>query len=67
MNGTKLFKRNIPMDNSWRARNEPVQWPPRSPDLFVFYLWGIIKYRLYQKSYNSVNHLREAVLEAFAN
>lgn len=60
---------NETFPNTWIGRNAPVNWPPRSPDLSVldFYLWGMVKSRVYQKSYSTVDNLREAVLQAFAD
>lgn len=44
-------------------------WPPRSPDLSVldFFLWGMLKNKVYRTSYQTINDLREAVEDAFNN
>lgn len=67
--GTVRDYLQVKFPNSWIGRNAPVLWPPRSPDLSVldFYLWGVIKNTVYKKSYGTINELREAVLQAFAN
>ena len=49
------------------ATNGTVRWPARSPDLAPCdtFLWGTVKNKVYGPTYNNVEELQEAVLEAF--
>ncbi|PSN42462.1 hypothetical protein C0J52_18920 [Blattella germanica] len=40
-------------------------WPPRSPDLTPsdFYLWGVLKGRIYRKNSHSLNELKAYICE----
>lgn len=51
----------------WIGRNGPVAWPPRSPDLtpLDFFLWGEVKRRVYTRETNTVEELRQKIIEAF--
>ena len=53
--------------NSWIGRNGPIAWPPRSPDLSVldFFLWGMVKNKVYRRTYQTIDELRGSVLECF--
>lgn len=60
---------NNRFNNRVIATNTPVRWPARSADLtpLDFYLWGTLKNKVYGSnfSYNDVEELREAVMQAF--
>ncbi|KAF2890534.1 hypothetical protein ILUMI_15639, partial [Ignelater luminosus] len=60
---------NYRFDNRVITTNAPVQWSARSTDLtpLDYYLWGIIKNKVYGSrfNYNNLEQLREAVMEAF--
>lgn len=51
----------------WIANRGHCLWPARSPDLspMDFFLWGYMKNKVYQRTYNNVEELRDAVLRAF--
>lgn len=53
--------------NSWIGRNAPIAWPPRSPDLSVldFFLWGAVKNVVYKRTYETLEDLRNSVVESF--
>lgn len=55
--------------NSWIGRNAPVPWSPRSPDLSIldFFLFGVLKDLIYQRTYATKEELRDAVVNAFRN
>lgn len=55
--------------NRWIGTHGNVPWPARSPDLtpMDFFLWGYIKNQVYKQTYNNVDDLRNAVLQAFQN
>lgn len=54
---------------SWIGTHGPVQWSPRSPDLSIldFFLWGLMKNKIYQTQYQSVVELRAAIDLNFRN
>lgn len=55
--------------NHWIGPNSPlVLWPPRSPDLtpLDFFLWGILKEKVYQSRPQSVQDLRQNIIQACA-
>lgn len=53
--------------NRWIGTRGPIAWPPRSPDLtpLDFFLWGYIKDKVYVRTYDNVDELRERVIQAF--
>ena len=48
------------------GRRGPVEWPPRSPNLspLDFYLWGHLKFMVYQVKIQDINHLKERITDA---
>lgn len=52
--------------NNWIGNRGPIGWPARSPDLtpLDFFVWGHLKNKVYSRSYESVEELRQAVEEA---
>lgn len=51
----------------WLGRGGPVAWPPRSPDLnpLDFCIWGYVKCLVYKQSFNSLEELRQKIIDAF--
>lgn len=51
----------------WIGRNGPMAWPPRSPDLTAsdFWLWGHLKYLVYQTQPVNIDDLKEKIRRAF--
>lgn len=54
-------------ENKWIGRGGPQSWPPRSPDLnsLDFFLWGHIKSLVYTTPVNTLDDLRNRILDAF--
>lgn len=53
--------------NRWIGRNSPlIHWPPRSPDLspLDFFFWGTIKNKVYVSRPQTVDGLRDRIVEA---
>jgi hypothetical protein len=48
------------------ALNTDFEWPPRSPDLtpLDFYLWGVLKYKVYQHPTRTIAELKQRIEEA---
>lgn len=61
-------KLSLLFDDRWIRRGGPWEWPPRSPDLtpLDFYLWGVIKSKVYQTPSNSRESLEQKVRLAFS-
>ena len=57
---------NQQFPDAWTGRRGPVEWPPRSPDLspLDFYLWGHLKFMVYQVKIQDINHLKERITDA---
>lgn len=53
--------------NKWIGNRGVVEWPPRSPDLspLDFFLWGLVKNKLYKNNPENANQLRENIVAAF--
>ncbi|PNF30075.1 hypothetical protein B7P43_G04239 [Cryptotermes secundus] len=51
----------------WIGRRGPVEWPARSPDITPpdFFLWCYLKDNVYANPIDSVNHLREVIVQEF--
>ena len=49
-------------------RRRPVEWLPRSPDLtpLDFYPWGHLKAMVYQESIRDLDHLKDRIINSFA-
>ena len=49
----------------WIGRGGPKEWPPRSPDLspLDFYLWGYLKCKVYTTKPQTVEQLRESIVQ----
>ena len=47
------------------ALNQPVEWPPRSPDLTPcdFFLWGYLKNKVYRTPPENLAILRRRIVE----
>jgi hypothetical protein len=56
------------MAGRWINRDEPIAWPPRSPDLTPqdFYLWHYVKNIVYQVKTNDLQHLKGRIRDAVA-
>jgi hypothetical protein len=54
--------------NRWLGRRGPVEWPPRSPDLTPpdFFLWGVLKDKVYVHKPQCLEELRQHIISAFA-
>lgn len=54
-------------ENKWIGRGGPQPWPPRSPDLnsLDFFLWGHLKSLVYTTPVNTVDDLRNRIIDAF--
>ncbi|GFG36095.1 hypothetical protein Cfor_03668 [Coptotermes formosanus] len=52
---------NTRFPGRWIGRAAPIPWPPRSPDLtpLDFFLWGIVKDRVYVPPYLQMSHSSE--------
>jgi transposase len=48
----------------WIGRRGPIEWPARSPDLTPtdFFLWGIIKDRVYATKPENLEELKDAII-----
>ena len=44
-----------------------IEWPPNSPDLTPtdFFLWGVVKIKVYEINPHTVNELKECISDAF--
>ena len=51
----------------WIGRRGSIEWSPRSPDLtpMDFFLWGVVKQKVYEKKPENVVQMREFIIEAF--
>lgn len=51
----------------WIGRGGAVAWPPRSPDLTPpdFFLWGVLKDRVYEKKPKTIAELKNKIVEEF--
>jgi transposase len=51
----------------WVGRRGPIEWPARSPDLspLDFFLWGVIKDKVYAVKSRSLEELRNRIRNAF--
>lgn len=60
-----MLNANYP--NKWIGRNGPIAWPPRSPDLnsLDFFLWGLLKAKVYVRPVENVEDLRQRIHDAF--
>ena len=59
---------NDKMPQRWMGRGSPnMPWPPRSPDLTPcdFFLWGLVKSKVYKSRPSSVPELKERIIAAF--
>uniref|UniRef100_A0A914PQU3 DUF4817 domain-containing protein n=1 Tax=Panagrolaimus davidi TaxID=227884 RepID=A0A914PQU3_9BILA len=60
---------NANFPNRWIGRGSPIMpWPPRSPDLtpMDYFLWGILKSKVYRTPLANLAELRARIIEAFA-
>ncbi|KOC61690.1 hypothetical protein WH47_05838, partial [Habropoda laboriosa] len=50
----------------WIGREEPINWPVRSPDLnpLDFYLWRHLKFLVYNTPVNNVEELRHRIQDS---
>lgn len=62
-----LHRRAEQFGNRWIGRGGPVPWPPRSPDLtpMDYFLWSEIKRRVYVSEPNTVEVLKQRIIDAF--
>jgi hypothetical protein len=49
------------------GRRGNIDWPPRSPDLtpIYFFLWGVVKNKVYEIKPQTVEEMKEFITEAF--
>lgn len=49
----------------WIGRRGPIEWPARSPDLtpLDFFLWGHLKSKIYKTQPQSLNDLRQRIID----
>ena len=59
------WRRDATFPLRWIGRRGPVEWPPRSPDLTPpdFFLWGLLKDRVYRHSFEDIDELKLAITE----
>jgi hypothetical protein len=52
----------------WIGRGGEIAWPPRSPDLTPpdFFLWGVLKDRVYARKPRTIEQLKNAIIEEIA-
>ncbi|EFA08485.1 Transposable element Tc3 transposase-like Protein [Tribolium castaneum] len=52
----------------WIGRGGPLHWPARSPDLTPcdFFLWGVIKEKVYKTAPTTVDDMKDRIRAAFA-
>lgn len=57
---------NIPEWIGWN-KEAHIRWPPRSPDLtpLDFFVWPYVKHRVYQLEPESIDHLKQCIIDAF--
>ena len=55
--------------NRWIGRGGPLAWPPQSPDLTPcdFWLWGMIKERVYSKKVRDIEELKDRIQGVISN
>lgn len=53
----------------WIARNGPIRWPPRSPDItpLDFYFWGYVKDQVYKSRYANLAELQNSIRDIIAS
>lgn len=53
--------------NRWIGTHGPVRWPPRSPGFnpLDYFLWGLIKNKVYNSKTENIEQLRQKIIEAF--
>lgn len=51
----------------WIGTNGEIKWPPRSPDLtpLDFFVWPYVKHRVYQMAPETIEDLRECIVNVF--
>ena len=51
----------------WIGRRGAIEWPPRSPDMTPpdFFVWGVIKDKVYGSRPRNLDELRTAITNAF--
>ncbi|QQP49892.1 Uncharacterized protein FKW44_010712, partial [Caligus rogercresseyi] len=61
-------------DQAWLLENLPYHWsphlwPPSSPDcnLLDYFFWGIVENKTNKHAHNTLDSLRAAIVEEFAN
>jgi len=52
--------------NNLISLNTNFEWPPRSPDLtpLDYFVWGVVKYQVYQKPTRTLPELRQRIEDA---
>jgi hypothetical protein len=53
----------------WIGRRGPIEWPARSPDLspLDFFLWGYLKLKIYKSRSQTVDELKEKIINECQN
>ena len=53
----KFLDEQLP--NRWIGQQEPVEWPPRSPDLtpMDFFFWGVVKEKVFLRKPRTVDDM----------
>ena len=61
----EFLNREFP--GKWLGNRGAVEWPARSPDLspMDFFLWGVLKNKVYKTPINNLEDLRERIVHSF--
>ena len=59
---------NETFSDRWIGRDEPISWPPRSPDItpLDFFLWLYVKDIVYRTKVRDITDLRQRISNAIA-
>ena len=57
---------NETFPDRWIGRDDPIPWPPRSPDItpLNFFLWSYVKDIVYRTKVRDINDLQNRIIEA---
>ena len=60
---------NQEFPHRWIGRRGAIEWPPRSPDItpMDFFMWGVLKEKVYERNPKTVQELRQYITESFAD
>ena len=57
---------NLTFPERWIGHGSNIQWPPRSPDLIPFCLWGWMKSEVYREKVNTRDELAARIVNSAA-